>query len=795
MASQIFRGPAGFLVGHAASAHVDRLLSAFTEATDMRRPILATISGDTGLGKTRLVQEFYDQLRRRSTQQPQYWPALELDLSQPSDRHVTSPPTRFDVPAGCEPNYLWWSISRSLPGRSVIDEGEQFFLAHRGENALRERDGAALRVVDGVLQASEILDPINAARVLGSGALAHARRRRQRRRFLRSGGTVTTDVGVEQRADALVAAIERESRRCPIVLVADGVRDDDMIISKLLRDVMNLREASALLVVTGDRPSARSGLLSDLRAVTPLTEIVDVELRPLADDDVNDLIQRVAPYTSLDSAARTAAIVQGNPLLLHRILQLESIRRDIGDGALDTDISFDGKLPYSVLEPWLTEWQHLSGDERIALALAAELGAESSVHGVQRLAAEIGLANVVAPALNDLLEDGSWLASDPSGVLRFTSHVREQVARNERQSVIHESTSGQQPSPPHDDPPQQAEIQSYEGVPEGVEPSESPVVVAQSHDRTGSGAASDLDASIMGIVTSEGPMCRHHLHRLAFAFTQGQRLTEAERRRIDGRIDALVRIGALSQHSPLPRAPKSERVIRIPGTPEVVMRDDGGRRIEEIPLDELLAAGRQALDGSDVPMSGDQLIRRALIGFGSPRLTARVRERWRPILRLIEKEQDPTLQQDRPAATGAGRSDHDTDVGDLLAANLQLLDEFGPEIIETVRQMLRFPDSLDPQAFALMICTDDVSVEVAGFESRSTEPGVSEEFVLGELFMVAPTDESAWSVVSFADGHQREFRVVRDPSDWAVRLPDDEAGFDDVLIDLGQPLGLLDDSD
>lgn len=81
-------------------------------------PVWVSLEASAGIGKTRVVQEFYAELAKRQPK-PRYWPSSLTDDTNAAHRAVSDTdwrrkrvyPERFQRPAGATPSWFWWGIS------------------------------------------------------------------------------------------------------------------------------------------------------------------------------------------------------------------------------------------------------------------------------------------------------------------------------------------------------------------------------------------------------------------------------------------------------------------------------------------------------------------------------------------------------------------------------------------------------------------------------------------------------------------------------------------------------------
>jgi hypothetical protein len=104
-------------------ADLDRLIGAYWDVVDAGGPQAVVLLAESGVGKTRLVRELYQQLHNRFDPVG-YWPAsfrgdlstldLNPDLTQ-----------QRELPVGTLPPYLWWPVRflrPNMPNRAVVNQ-------------------------------------------------------------------------------------------------------------------------------------------------------------------------------------------------------------------------------------------------------------------------------------------------------------------------------------------------------------------------------------------------------------------------------------------------------------------------------------------------------------------------------------------------------------------------------------------------------------------------------------------------------------------------------------------------
>ncbi|MEX2649578.1 MAG: DUF4011 domain-containing protein [Alphaproteobacteria bacterium] len=141
-----------------------------------------------------------------------------------------------------------------------------------------------------------------------------------------------------------------------------------------------------------------------------------------------------------------------------------------------------------------------------------------------------------------------------------------------------------------------------------------------------------IDRSLLEIVTVEGPVTTLRASRTYARACGILRVGKQVRQMLNHSVNRLQRTARIKIDGATDRSGFSEAVLRLPESPEVVLRQRGPRAFEEIPLDELSAhfARAKRLGGLD-----DEAANRAVLeGFGLTRMTTRVREIFAHALRM-----------------------------------------------------------------------------------------------------------------------------------------------------------------
>ena len=144
-------GPIMF-VGAQREQTVTDLVAAFDRIRTTMRPELVVLESETGLGKTRILQEFYARLARDRQGTPPYWPSGSTRRPPATSSAIASgsfPRLPFTIPGGAPLPYLWWGIvceddESGVAVPRLLDSAAQFeiharHLTQQGPRPLRHR--------------------------------------------------------------------------------------------------------------------------------------------------------------------------------------------------------------------------------------------------------------------------------------------------------------------------------------------------------------------------------------------------------------------------------------------------------------------------------------------------------------------------------------------------------------------------------------------------------------------------------------------------------------------------------
>ncbi len=463
-------------VGRDAERAVGALEDAWRRCVAEQVSQLVLIEGHPGVGKTRLVQEFYERLQANQPS-PAYWPPL---LSSEHDGALHDRgrlrPLAFSCPPGAKPPFAWVPIScrldevTGLPSRALIDA---VGASERMMDRVISPIGRSRRLTGQLLRAALVIAGLIAA-VLGlldqggllvvvvgvvtaftgiafeareqlEGAAHELRHRRQER----TKDDVMVDVAVpledvsldaHARASAFLTALGR--RGIPGIVVVDDAQWADPDTVKLV-DAL-LERATATLVVATVRPTPFHRQLAERTAMGQVAHDYAAKtehhvLEPLATEELIGAVLHLAPATPEPVARAIAEHAAGNPLVLGATLDQPVLRRSLSGGAFhlrapERELANLPSDPRGVFEAY---WEQLPEDVQQLVALA---GMQGTVVEGRCLAASFAAAvggDHRGPRDQALHEHG-WLVELDDHLDRFADPALHDVGRRQTHSVLSE---------------------------------------------------------------------------------------------------------------------------------------------------------------------------------------------------------------------------------------------------------------------------------------------------------------------------------------------------------------------
>jgi tetratricopeptide (TPR) repeat protein len=430
------------LEGEAPRAALAELEAAYEEMVVAWRPAMIDLLGETGLGKTLLVQELY---RRLAARDP-YWPPALVGANQ----RKTVVPSRERWRGA--PRFFWLGLS-CYPARDgspapVLEDSlrHQLRLHARGLLLRQQRTVTARRAAVKTASAIGQLFGLELVRTLIE-LFGDAREAKEIVAALRAGASDGWSSDSDQ---SLVRAVLEvadliNAEGASLVVVVDDAHDAH---PTTLAAVERLLDAPrGMLVITTSWPTALAvqrnesyGFGAWRERVAAARRVRELRLKPLSTATLADIAARsalgspAAADVDREAAVAIAARANGNPLALSGLLKLA--RRN--ELTLRTqDIAELEALPRDLTSLLREEWERILPDRvQLVLEIAATLGTpihERMLMGALHALSGAGRSSVKR-SIDETLRLG-WMAPifDPYGPgrsLRFAEADHRQVAEH-----------------------------------------------------------------------------------------------------------------------------------------------------------------------------------------------------------------------------------------------------------------------------------------------------------------------------------------------------------------------------
>jgi class 3 adenylate cyclase len=351
------------------------MLAAVTSTVLAGRGAIVAVSGEPGIGKSRLVSE-----------------ALRPMLATHPDALVLEGAC---APYG-EPN-VWWPLAGGILAEIGLDRSG-------GPDEVRERIRRRLP------QIAAIEDPAD-------GAIPDVEQRIELVMHLLGQPSALDELGPAAIRDAVVSRIvqvlRRRARRTPVVIWLDDLQWAAPILLELLETLARQLAGLPVLTIATYRPFDDN----ETEWPPPIDPALTLHLRlePLADLDAEALVaEAVGSELGADPVQRIIARSGGNPLFLIELARLAAA----GHGP-------DSELPGTLRALIAARLDELTVAQRAMLDNASIIGNQGRVSSLRRFASELGQA--FDPADLDALVDEGLLVRDRAS-WRFRSDVVREVA-------------------------------------------------------------------------------------------------------------------------------------------------------------------------------------------------------------------------------------------------------------------------------------------------------------------------------------------------------------------------------
>ena len=421
-------------------------------------PFVATLEAPMGMGKTWIIQRFFERLATGRQPGVPYWPTSVTG----SDGNLLTArkrirPESFVAPGGATLPWLWWGIEcqRShvgSPMQSLVAAGPQLdahaeaIQSQVGAKAQRKED--ALQALDAMFDLLGVVNPgaaIDAAQT-GWGLFRSRQKRRNRAKELQVDRVVDPAERSRLLAVQLATSLREVAAAVPVVLVVDDAQWADPALVSLLRHAAEI-EHGRLLIVCGVWPEAlvqTSGTETFASWLTAYEaahadRLARFRLEPMPDAGLAAMVQSVAGRTPPSTVQAIVELASGNPLTLNLILDLDRVRRDIAtDGSIDLDPAALTGLPRDAEALYQELWRQLPDDQRRVLAALALQGSRFIRDSIDTYAAAIGQFNDTVAAFAQLQRTHSWLRPAEPPFHAFAENARYRVALDNVQQLLDE---------------------------------------------------------------------------------------------------------------------------------------------------------------------------------------------------------------------------------------------------------------------------------------------------------------------------------------------------------------------
>ncbi len=461
-------------MGESRRRILDTLVAAFDEVERASESRVAVLVSQPGWGKTRIVQELYGRLAARQSQ-PAYWPLAIMD-EDGADRRETATlsslsrgrkavyPTRVDVPAGAEMDWMWWGIlcQQRTDGhlvQAMFDDAAQLYAHAQAlmRDPIDDVGGRAFDVGAAAIGVLGLLGLAVAPPVGAAIAIAGATREgwknadvvKRLREWWSSNHGAQTDrvvasdsaVHHEDRVARLIVGLVRLSRVRPLIVVVDDAQFADETLVRVI-DGLVREPRSRVMVVATVWPSHLDAPVNPLPfaswargfAAERPDRFLRFDLDELAADDVEAVVQAELPAAA-GFGPQLYGLYGTNLLAIRGVLRLPRVRRIAERGELDLDAL--AKLPRDVEAMFAEHWAGLPEALQHVLALAAQ------PHGTRylpQLVAEAYGTQGLAEAARDRLSEGvspyAWAREVDASLHSFVEPVLHQIAKGRSDELL-----------------------------------------------------------------------------------------------------------------------------------------------------------------------------------------------------------------------------------------------------------------------------------------------------------------------------------------------------------------------
>ncbi|HXC46556.1 MAG TPA: hypothetical protein VNU24_08120 [Solirubrobacteraceae bacterium] len=430
--------------GRAHRRALDALIVHHDEVTKCSRPSVIAVEGAQGVGKSRLLLEFYRALARRQSD-PRYWPE--------PDSAWNGYPAAV-CPMGAQMQYFWWGIPCPPAGRARAFQvlGDEITQIEAHAALLIAADRAQEEIVDTAWDyatdvatgvATDLVPGSATAVALGRSLLRVLRARGKVRALseqLREGEPIdATDLDREDLVARALHALSDLTALVPVVLAVDDAQSADVSLVRMLAAACAMDAPIQIVIASRQSPSG-------LHPIDTLLDSVPEEHRlllgNLEQEDAVSMVSARIPRAPSDIALAIARKSAGNPRSVETLLSL----LPVSDGSVAATLADVEGLPDDYADQLRRMWSETLPQQTKEILSAA--GAICTVEGDLMAGLLTGALSLLRPGrprdadLDEAIMPFQWLQRHAS-LVRFAQPQHQLVAaersvlmQGERQELI-----------------------------------------------------------------------------------------------------------------------------------------------------------------------------------------------------------------------------------------------------------------------------------------------------------------------------------------------------------------------
>jgi len=136
----------------------------------------------------------------------------------------------------------------------------------------------------------------------------------------------------------------------------------------------------------------------------------------------------------------------------------------------------------------------------------------------------------------------------------------------------------------------------------------------------------EVQEAMLQLIAEYGPLPCHYAYSLYIRRAGSKKVTKTVKDELDRVLKSLIVKGTVAAVDEYGNEELADRVVRMAGTPKVILRPRGDRNIEDIPPSEIAESIRRiTADSRTLVSNEDELFRRVLSSFDLKRLTEKTR--------------------------------------------------------------------------------------------------------------------------------------------------------------------------